>query len=240
MPQEDFAFSFDSLTLGDRFIFVPRDSSTTFTASDLLNRVTANFPPVENFINSPFTGVFNTDNPFELRPTVESVNNGDDLLVRFAFEGLVLDVFANADGSATDITIRNEGGDPVDFAELFVPVDPNEEDDYEVLDPIIQFAVFGFVPQNPFAQGDLTQTLDGVDFGGLTVGGGFFGGLFDFGGGQSFNDGNTFGSYDFFGLSGNYDRFEGGGGGGGGGGGSFYDAYSSYDGIDYINLDIWG
>jgi hypothetical protein len=236
MPEDDFGFT--DLGFGDRFVFVPANSSTTLTASDVLNIVTANSQ--QNFVDFPNTSFVNAQFAFN-PPQIESVNNGDDIFVRFTSNdnSIVFEVFANADGSNTDITIRNLLLDPVDFAALIASVSYEDILTTTDIDLETVFGDLGFVLQNPFAGGDLTQGLDGVSFDGLSLSdGSLFGSLFGSGfGGGSFNDGNAFGSYDFFSLSGNYDSF---GGGGGSGGGRFYEAYSSYDGIDYINLDIWG
>jgi hypothetical protein len=196
MPnQEDDGFA-------DRFIFVPTERGTTITASGVLNNVTANLP-------------FFDSNVFRA-PTIESVNNGDDIFVRFVAEdnSIVMEVFANADGSKTDITVRNLTMDPADFADLITPADPEDILNLADIDLQTVFGDQGFSYLDPFAS--------------------FFGND-----SRSFNDGNIFGSYDFFATSRDYGSF-GGGIGGAFGGGSFYEAYSTYSGIDYINLDIFG
>lgn len=221
MP-EDF-FNFSDLGFGDRFVFVPRNSGTTITATDLLNVVTANFPSEQNFVDFPNTSfVFPT--PFAINPPqIESVNNGDDVFMRFTSNdnSIVFEVFANADGSMTDITIRNQLLDPADFASLILPVDPNDILQGTDIDLETIFGDFGFVLQDPFLGADLTQGLDNLNFDGLSLaGGGFLGGLFDFGGGSDGGGGFgfDFGSFDF--------SFGGGYGGGGfsdfGGGGYFF------------------
>jgi uncharacterized membrane protein YgcG len=235
MSEED--FNFTDLGFGDRFVFVSADGQPPLTASDVLNIVTANFPVVPNFIGDPFEIRHSSDiirfNP----PQIESVNNGDDIFVRFTSEDntFAFEVFANADGSKSDITIRNLLLDPIDFAALILPVDPEDIFQGRDIDLQTMFGDFGFVMQNPFASADLTQGLDGLDFGGLTVGDvGFFGSLFGSGGfGSGFAAGGDFGGG--FSFGGGF-----GGGGSGGGGGRISDLYSSYEGIDYINLDIWG
>jgi hypothetical protein len=169
MENNDLPFSFDDLGFGNRFVFVPRDQSTTITATDVLNPVTFQYPPVPDTFAHPFD-VPDPDDRYTFNPpVVESVNNGDDIFVRFTSKdnAVVLEVFANADGSEMELTIRYQLLDPADFANLFAP-DPKRN-------LVVDFAVFGFVPQDPFAGVDLTQGLDRLSFDGLTVGDtGFF------------------------------------------------------------------
>ncbi len=223
MSEDD--FSFTDLGFGDRFVFVPANPGTTLTASDVLNIVTANFPPEQNFINyfDDYAQALREDIVQFGPPQIESVNNGDDIFVRFMSEDntIAFEVFANADGSNTDITIRNLLLDPADFAALIAPVSIEDILTTTDIDLETIFGDMGFVLQDPFAGSDLTQTLDGVDFGGLTL----FGSLFDFGfGGGGFG----FDSYDFdFGF------------GGGSGGGGFND-YSNlfFESIDFSSLTL--
>lgn len=193
MPDDD--FNFTDLGFGDRFTFVPRNSGTTLTASDVLNIVTANYPPAQNFFvvpDSPEYYLSRDVSPFG-PPQIESVNNGDDIFVRFTSldSMLAFEVFANADGSNTDITIRNLLLDPADFASLILPVRYEDILTTTDIDLETMFGDFGFVLQNPFLEVDLTQNLDGAMFDGLGLfDGSLFGSLFDFGGG---GDGGGFG-----------------------------------------------
>jgi hypothetical protein len=221
-------FNFTDLGFGDRFIFVPANRGTTLTASDVLNIVTANFPSIPNFIGDPFEIRHSSDVDRFNPPQIESVNNGDDIFVRFISEdgAYAFEVFANADGSNTDITIRNLLLDPVDFASLILPV--SYEDILSTTDIDLEtiFGDMGFVLQDPFSRGDLTQGLDGVSFDGLTLsGGGFLGGLFDFSGGGF---GSDFGNYDFsFSF-----------GSGSGGGGFNYGDFGFYQETDFSSLSL--
>jgi hypothetical protein len=191
MSEDD--FNFTDLGFGDRFVFVPANRGTTLTASDALNIVTANFPSIPNFIGDPFEIRHSSDVVRFNPPQIESVNNGDDIFMRFISEGntFAFEVFANADGSMTDITIRNLLLDPADFAALILPVSYEDVLSNADIDLETMFGDFGFVLQNPFLGVDLTQNLDGAMFDGLSLfDGSLFGSLFDFGGG---GDGGGFG-----------------------------------------------
>lgn len=231
MPDDD--FNFTDLGFGDRFTFVPRNSGTTLTASDVLNIVTANYPPVHNFFVVPDSPEYYLSRDVfpSGPPQIESVNNGDDIFVRFTTldNMLAFEVFANADGSNTDITIRNLLLDPADFASLILPVSYKDILTTTDIDLETMLGDFGFVLQNPFSRGDLTQGLDDLNFDGLTLsGGGFLGGLFDFGGGDGGGGfGFDFGSYDF--------SF---GGGYGGGGFSDYGVGLFFADTDFSSLTL--
>lgn len=230
MPEDDFGFT--DLGFGDRFVFVPANSGTTLTASDVLNIVTANYPPSPNFINylDPYEFSLSRDVVQSGLPQIESVNNGDDIFVRFTSldNSFVFEVFANADGSNTDITIRNLLLDPADFAALIAPV--SYEDILTTTDIDLEtiFGDFGFVLQDPFAGADLTQGLDGVNFDGLdTSGSSLFGSLFDSGGGFGSDFGGGF-SFDL-GLDFSF---------GYGGGGFSYGDFGGYVETDFSDLSL--
>ncbi len=209
MPNQQDNGEPDDFASFDGFVFVPAPGRDPITATGLLNTVTANEPFLNDFAN--FLDRRGIDGSIQFNPPdIMSTGNGDDIVVQLTAVDLsiTMAISTNADGSNTTIVITRLAMDPADFADLGGPADPDNPTDFDLNGA---FGQIGFQPYDPFAA--------------------FFGAS-----DRSFNDGNLFGSYDFFNLSGNYDSY-GFGGSGGGGGGRFYDSYSTYEGPDYIFFD---